>query len=258
MIRHFMLISVLCMPAIVCAAPELKGAPEELSNYLLDGKRVIEIAADGEIKVQADRAIITLRVKTKDGAFAQALKLNRDARTRLGQQLQQAGIAPDRISAAKFSSVPNYGFFGDKPSSYEISNDVSVVVRGEDDMVAIAQAVDGMKEVSYLGAQFEDSNKKAHQANALDEALATVARKKSAYEKALGVTLAPLRISETSYHRATPVAMPAMHDRARAASPMQFKSNPEFAVESGDGSPGEFGELRYESNVTAEYLVQVR
>lgn len=258
MIRHFMF-GVLFVPAIAWAAPELKGEPGELANYLLDGKRVVAVAADGEIKVQADRAIITLRVKTKDGAFAQALKLNRDARTRLGQQLQQAGIAPDRISAAKFSSVPNYGFFGDKPSSYEISNDVSVVVRGEDDMVVIAQAVDGMKEVSYLGAQFEDSNKKAHQANALDEALATIARKKSAYEKALGVALTPLRISETSYQRAIPAAMPAMHDRARAPSTMQFKGIAEFAAgESGDESPGGFGELHYEANVTAEYLVQVR
>lgn len=260
MLRHALL-TLLLAPAVLPAAPELKGDPEELTQYLLDEKRVVSITAHGESKVQADRIVVTLRVKTKESAFVAALKSNRQVRTKLSQQLQQAGITPDRISAAKFSSVPNYGFFGDKPSSYEISNDVSVVVRGEDDMSAIAQAVDGMKEVSYLAAQFEDSNKKAHQSDALNEALAGVASQKAAYEKALGITLAPLRVNETSYQRASPpMAAPVMYDKRQAASTMQFKGSEEFEVsgDAGDESSSGFGELRYESNVTAEYLAKPR
>ena len=259
MIRYAVF-TLLFVPAVLSAAPELKGDPAELTNYLIDSKRVVSIAANGEIKVQADRAIVTLRVKTKEGSFAQALKSNRDVRTKLSHQLQQAGIAPDRISAAKFSSLPNYGFFGDKPSSYEISNDVSVVVRGEDDMAVIAQSVDGMKEVSYLAAQFEDSNKKAHQGDALNDALAAIARQKAAYEKALGFTLAPLRISETSVQHATPMAYPIRHDKGQPEALMQFKSMEAAAPggEAGDGTSGGFGELRYESSVIAEYLVQTK
>ena len=265
MIRY-VVITLLFVPAVSSAAPELKGDPGELTAYLLDGKRIVSIAASGESKVQADRATITLRVKTKDSAFAQALKLNRDVRTKLGQQLQQAGITPDRISAAKFSSVPNYGFFGDKPSSYEISNDVSVVVRGEDDMAIIAQAVDGMKEVSYLAAQFEDSNKKAHEGDALDDALANIARKKSAYEKALSITLTPLRVGDTSYQRVRQMAAPVTFDegttqfqaRSVAKSALGANSSAEFALNENASDGNGFGELRYESNVRVEYLVQAR
>ena len=260
MMRYALLFTVLLMPLAVFAAPELKGDPAELTNYLLDEKRVVSIAAHGEIKVQADRAIVTLRVKTKDSAFAQAVKSNRDVRTKLSHQLQQAGIAADRITAAKFSSLPNYGFFGDKPSSYEISNDVSVVIRGEDDMALIAQSVDSMKEVSYLAAQFEDSNKKAHQGDALNDALAAIARQKAAYEKALGFTLAPLRISETSVQHVPTMAYPIRHDKGQPAVSMQFKSMEAAAPsdEGSDATAGGFGELRYESSVVAEYLVQVK
>ncbi len=257
------LIAVLLMPTVLSAAPELKGEPAELANYLLDEKRVVSLTASGEAKVQADRATVALRVKTKDGAFAQALKLNRDARAKLGQQLQQAGITSDRITAAKFSSVPNYGFFGDKPSSYEISNDVSVVVRGEDDMAVIAHVVDGMKEVSYLAVQFEDSNKKAHEADALNDALSNIARKKSAYEKALSFTLVPLRVVDTSFQQLkqqiAPAMVPAFAAGSADQSQMRMQSSAPMALEenSADGGSG-FGELRYQSNVQVEYLVQPR
>jgi len=264
------LLTLLLVPIVASAAPELKGDPAELTTYLIDGKRVVSISAGGEAKAQADRAIVTLRVKTKSGAFAQALRLNREVRARLSQQLQQAGIAADKISAAKFASVPNYGFFGDKPSSYEISNDVSVVVSGEDDMAVIAQVVDGTKEVSYLASQLDDSNKKAHVNEALEDALANVARKKLAFEKALGTTLTPLRVGETSFQRATPVAaaplrydqnLPMFTGEATLQSSMAGRSRPEAAATdsaSDVSSSGGFGELRYETNVRAEYLVQAR
>lgn len=261
------LIAALLMPTVLSAAPELKGDPAELASYLLDEKRVVSLTASGDVKVQADRATVALRVKTKDSAFAQALKLNRDVRAKLGQQLQQAGISPDRITAAKFSSVPNYGFFGDKPSSYEISNDVSVVVRGEDDMAVIAHVVDGMKEASYLAVQFEDSNKKAHEADALNDALANIARKKSAYEKALSFTLVPLRVADTSFQQLKQQMAPAMVDPGRQAfaersadpSQMRMQSSAAMAVEEGSGDGGSgFGELRYQSNVQVDYLVQSR
>lgn len=104
MLRHALL-TLLLVPAVLPAAPELKGDPEELTQYLLDEKRVVSITAHGVSKVQADRIIVTLRVKTKESAFVAALKSNRQVRTKLSQQLQQAGITPDRISAAKFSSA---------------------------------------------------------------------------------------------------------------------------------------------------------
>ncbi len=263
---RYALLGLVLMPTVLSAAPELKGDPAELANYLLDEKRVVAIVGSSEVKVQADRASVTLRVKTKDATFVQALKKNREVRTKLSQQLQQAGIPPDRIVAAKFSSLPNYGFFGDKPSSYEISNDVSVVVRGEDDMAVIAQAVDSMKEVSYLATLFEDSNKKNHQGNALDDALADIARKKSAYEKALGITLTPLRVDDDSYQPVQQVVAPFTYQRNRSLSEaalqssVAIQSSPEFAgnATANDAGSGGFGELRYGSNIRVEFLLQAR
>lgn len=107
---RYALVSLVFMPALLSAAPELKGDPAELANYLLDGKRVVAITGSGEAKVQADRATITLRVKTKDSAFAHALKLNREVRTKLSQQLQQAGITQTVSRRRNFLQCPTMGF----------------------------------------------------------------------------------------------------------------------------------------------------
>lgn len=238
----------------VLAEPQLRGSPAELTQYLLDDKKIMTIGADSEVRVQADKAIVTLRVKNKDSSFAVALQANRALRDKLRQRLVDARIPADSITFAKYASVPSYGWFDEKPSSYEISNEVTVAVRGEDEFVAVAAAMDAMKEVAYLGIEFQDSQKKANEAQALESALQAARVKQKLYEKTFEFALGVMRIHESPVElhvprvRVTPLAMKAREAMSPAAELMQ-------ADDTGDQPGGGFGTLIYRANISVEYQV---
>jgi uncharacterized protein YggE len=50
------------------AEPEIKGSPTELTRYL----SLSTVTGEGEVKVPADRAIITLKVTTDSRSLADA------------------------------------------------------------------------------------------------------------------------------------------------------------------------------------------
>ena len=99
------------------AEPELKGSPTELAAYLAGVQRIVKVAAEGEVIVQADRAVTTLKVTTEAKSLQQALKSNQEARAKLAAFLEERGIKPDQIQASKFSSTPKYGMFSEKAKS---------------------------------------------------------------------------------------------------------------------------------------------
>lgn len=256
--KHWIVATALLAASAAHAEPELKGVPSELTQYLINEKKVMTLSAESEVRVQADKAIATLQVKNKDASFASALRNNRTLRDKLKQRLVEAKIAAGDITFAKFSSVPSYGFFGDKPSSYEISNDVTVTVHNEDEVTAIAQAVDAMKEVSFGGIEFQDSQKKKNEAQAADLALQELKAKQVQYEKNLNLNLALLSVESGGVTPFMP--MPITYTR---------KSTSGFSSESGDMMLGvaepasqeaiqqpAFGTIIYRAFVSGEFVVK--
>ncbi|ALP54376.1 hypothetical protein Tel_15155 [Candidatus Tenderia electrophaga] len=236
------------LPLLANAAPELSGTPHELSQYLLDQKKIIAIEGEAEEKVEADRAVVSIAVRTKENKLQDALQKNEALRHTLRQQLQQAGIDAEAIRASNFSSTPDYGWFGDKPSSYEVSNEVKISIRNEAQLQTIARLVDSHKEI-FLGTMtFEDSAAATNTLKVLEKALTMVQDKRALYEGQLGVTLQPIRVSTPQVFARTPQLQ-----RMAPAKPGQ-----EGISNTADTAPasGDFGGITYGANTLVEFVVQ--
>jgi uncharacterized protein YggE len=138
---------ILFCAALVFAEPEIKGTPSELSNYLKEIPKHVTLSGKSEVKVQADQAVVEISVKTEDDSLETALKQNQNLRAKIVKSLKNAGIPADKIAASRFSSTPQYGFFGKRPSSYEVANLMKITISDEKGFQEVAKIVDTYREV---------------------------------------------------------------------------------------------------------------
>lgn len=237
------------------AAPELSGNPDELSHYLLDQRKIITLNGSATEEVEADTAIVAITVRSKEPKLNDALQENEKARQAIKENLQQAGIAGDKIKSSKFSSTPNYGWFKEKPSSYEISNEMKITISSEEQLHAVARIVDAQKDVLMGGTEFKDSQKEINEQKVLQKALATVTSKQRLYEQGLGVALMPVRvIDQNVYVQSAPRIRPqlrAMEKRMDGAAAMVMSAEPLEPEENAD-----FGAITYSANTAVEFAVK--
>ncbi len=249
------LILLLLAPATALAEPELKGAPDELQRYLLDERSMISISGSGEEKVQADTAIVTLVVKTKEGKLQAALdkniKIRKDARSRM----VAGGIPEQNVETAKYSSVPSYGWLGDKPTAYEISNEIKVTIDKESQLQLIAGIVDSVNEVYFQRTELKQTKKHEGKAKALAKSLDEVNSKKQLYEKSLGVSLLPVRVIEQAVRETMPLAFQVPRKSIASVSVgIASMEAPAGDVGTGEASTG-FGEITYRAQTQVEFVV---
>ncbi len=239
------------------AEPELKGSPTELAAYLVTLPKTVSVAGDSEIKVQADRAIINLKVTSENKSLQEALRVNQEIRNKILNSLKDRDISTDRILASKFSSTPKYGMFSDKAKSYRVENIIKVTVRDEKEFQATAHLVDAFAEVQYLGIDFEHSDKEALKKKALAQALDDAADRKKVFEEKLGVKLMPkgfrgLSASEHDSIRRQPAS--------RTGTVSGLLADPAFKVVTQSLSMNEtgssFDEIVFSAQVAVEYMVE--
>src|SRR5512134_1616913 len=101
----------------VFAQAELRGTETELAEFLPKVSRTVLVGGQAEVKAQADRAAIRLKVSTTGKGLEQALQANQQARMKLAEFLSGRGIPAGQIQASKFSSTPKYGMFSEKVKS---------------------------------------------------------------------------------------------------------------------------------------------
>ena len=97
--------------ARVFAQAELRGTETELTEFLPNVPRTMFVAGQAEVKVQADRAVVRLKVATTGKGLEQALQANQQARNKLLDFLRERGIPNGQVQSSKFSSTPKYGMF---------------------------------------------------------------------------------------------------------------------------------------------------
>src|SRR6266513_1806897 len=223
------------------AEPELKGSPTELAAYLVTLPKTVSVAGESEIKVQADRAIINLKVTSENKSLQEALRVNQEIRNKILNSLKDRDISTDRIQTSKFSSTPKYGMFSDKAKSYRVENIIKVTVRDEKEFHATAHLVDAFAEVQYLGIDFEHSDKEALKKKALAQALDNAIERTKVYEERLKVRLTPKNFSEAaSLSQGAPPAMPRVESgvfssKPKAPTPIAGRDN-SYAVTDESGS----------------------
>lgn len=248
------LLILVVLSGVAHAAPKLSGHPDELESYLLEKRKLVVLSAEGLVTVEADTAVIRLSVLTKESKFRSALNKNRRVRDVVARTLVDAGVDQSNISFSKYSSLPRMGLFGKKPSSYEVRNEVKVAIKNEDQMLAVADIVDGFDEVRIASTELEHQGQEQAENDAVRKAAQIVFAKKALYEKELGIQLVPVRVVE--HHIAENSAVifdaPEKFDLSPSAG-LSVSTAERFAPVSHKGS---FGEMVYRAKVSVEYVVK--
>ena len=252
------IISACLCTVTLCAEPELKGSPAELTAYLATLPKTVSITGESELKSAADRAIVSLKVVTENKSLQEAARANQEIRSALLRTLTERGLPADRVKASRFSSTPKYGWLREKPKSYRVENIVKITVQDEKEFQAVAKLVDSVSEVFYDTSEFEASNKDELKAKAIALTIDKAADKKRLFEEKLGVKLTPKAFSEG------PAGLLPLPESAGYKRTMGYSgrgvSTPNI-TETAEGTeemPAAFGELIYKATVTVEYTVETK
>ena len=247
-----------CLPLAALAQPELKGNPEELRQFLHPQEEVIVVQGRAEKKAYSDRAIISLVVTTEHKKLSAAIAANTRLRAQIAKALEAGGIAPGAIRNSKFSSSPQYGWFGDEPVSYKVNNRMAITIDDEAQLERIAQAADEHKNVELADTQFEHTRYKEFREQVLADAFDQVMNEKAFYEKTLGIELAPLGINESRADQQGSRGAQALNriNISQKYVEKALKSAPRGAlygdVGSGDSS---FDEVVYAATVSVKFRI---
>ena len=245
---------------LFAAEPELKGSPAELAAFLASQPKIVSVSGESELKITADRAVVSLRVVTEQKTLQETLRANQEARAKLASWLKDRGVPSDRIQASKFSSTTKTGVFTDKAKSYRVENILNVKVQDEKEFQAVAHAVDAIVEVQFHGVTFEQSDKEVLRNKALDQALDNANQRKRVFEEKLNVKLTPKSFSVVSTGSGRSLDDSRMHRYASTKT----GSGPADSYASAERTQGAvledsgplFGELIFTARVNVDYAVE--
>ena len=173
-------------------ATELTGSPQELQQYLQSKTRAVTIRDVATETAYTDVAKITLIVSTEDKSLAESLAANASTRERVRLQLIDAGIDPDKVNSARYSASQQYGWFGKKPSSFEVVNSLQVEVDSENHFQRVAEIADREDTIRFGGVEFEHSEEQQYKHKVREKAMEKVLADAAYFEAKLGLTLSPV------------------------------------------------------------------
>jgi uncharacterized protein YggE len=237
------------------AEPEIKGTASELAQFINGVPKTVMVTGEAEVRVPANRAVLSLKVMTENRSLQEALRANAEIRGKLAEYLKKLGISPDRIQASKFSSTPKFGMFSEKAKSYRVENEMRVSVQDEKEFQKATGAVDAWAEVQYDGVEFEYADKEAQKQNAIAKACDNAGERKKIYENQFSLKLTPARFNEgeIAQRNAGPAnsAIPQQKDYSSSWSSLSPSASPATGE-----SISSFGELVYTARISVEYTVQ--
>jgi hypothetical protein len=238
----------------IYASPEIKGNPEELQSYFHPTEKTISIRGEAEETAYTDIAIVNLVVRTKDKLLSKAISLNSELRNKIRGELVKSGVDDSLIKNSKFSSSPQYGWFGSEPDSYEVLNRVAIKISTGNQLESIAYLADSYNEVTLSGTTFEHSKKMEFEKIVKEKALNKILEKKKFYENSLGIRLTAVSFSESEVgSNGTQGAnyLKKVVVTGAGSSKGNYSQKPAYS------SVGEnsFDEIKYRSVVTVEFKV---
>jgi uncharacterized protein YggE len=183
---------LLCTSSFALAKPELKGSPEELRQFLHPSERIVSLHGQAQEKAYSDRAIISLVITSEGRQLSNAIAANSSLREFITNQLTSEGIESSSIKSSKFSTSPQYGWFGKKPDSYKVVNRMAITISEESQLKAIASVADSKAEVELSDTSFEHSRADEYKNKVKKLALEKAMKQKTFYESNLGVSLTPV------------------------------------------------------------------
>jgi uncharacterized protein YggE len=235
------------------ADPELKGTPSELQKFLRTASHSVTLEGHAKQTVQADVGHVIVVVRTQGKDLTGAIVANGQRRETLTKALLSQGIDAKAIRTEKFSTSPQFGWFGKTPSSYEVVNRLNVEVADERQVTIVTGAASGCTDLSIGVISFEYSKQRELEEQvrraAFDDALA----KKSFYEQRLGAKLVPTEFSFSDLSaRSTPGAM-ALEEIVVTGS---RRSGTEPYASNAVPPPPSFDEKEYEVTASVTFAIE--
>lgn len=182
--------------AIALAACHLLP-PTAAAQELKPPVRTIAVTGLGEVRAKPDIAIITIGVATRALTARQALAQNNDAMQQIIDHLKAAGIEAKDIQTSNFSVAPAYAYDnqGQQPPKiigYDVSNQVTVIMRKLADMGSILDEAVSKGSNQIQGISFSIDKPESLQDEARRLAIADATRKARLYAESAGISLGPI------------------------------------------------------------------
>lgn len=250
--RLTLLVIILSVAGLAQAETELKGSPEELRQFLHPVEHTVTLTGTHENTAYSDKAILSLVITTEADRLGDSMASNTRLRTTIAQSMIDAGVNPEEINTSKFSSSPQFGWFGTRPKSFEVVNRMSVGITDEAHLQLIARLTDDNEEIIMEGMEFEHTAKEEFQDNVRKAALDKALAQRTVYEQQLGIKLTPINVQENiimpSRARPYPMEEVAVSAVARQRGTADFASSPP--------PPQTFDEVSYQTTVYVTFKVE--
>lgn len=253
------LLLVSCLPLASVAQTELKGSPHELRQFLHPTPRTMTIHGDAEEKAYTDKAILSLVITTEKKTLSDSITANGNLRDRIKKQLINNGIKADAIKSAKFASSPQYGWFGKKPSKFEVVNRMAVSITQQNQLQAVAAIADKFPEVELNATTFEHTKKDQLNQLVKQKALDKILKQKAFYEKSLGIKLTPIGVRDSNIQR---VATRGAKLFSKAMTPKAMRTGMAKPAVADKPIPAptapSFDEIKYRAKLSVDFKIEAR
>lgn len=162
-----------------------------LPAFALAEGATLTVSGSATITLPADRAIVSIGVRTTSDSASLAASHNAAAMETLMLALTDAGILPEDITTAEYNIYPDYRYddYGSRLVGYQITNMLSVVVRDVDAIGAVLDAAIEAGANETYGISFVSTAEAEAQDQALAAAIAEAKRKAALMAEAAGVEL---------------------------------------------------------------------
>lgn len=251
--RLTILTTILAIAGVVHAETELKGSPEELRQFLHPVEHTVTLTGTHEDTAYSDKAVISLVITTEADRLSDSMASNSRLRTTIARSMIDAGVSPDEINTSKFSSSPQFGWFGSKPKSFEVINRMSVGITDEAHLQLIARLTDDNDEIVMAGMEFEHTAKEEFQDDVRKAALDKALAQRTVYEQQLGIKLTPINVQENVV---VPYKARAYLEEASVSAVRQRSSADSAILANTPPPPQTFDEVEYQATVYVTFKVE--
>ncbi len=255
------LISAVCLVCTLfsqVSATELKGNPEDLRKFLHPNENIVSLMGEAKETAYSDKAVINLIITTEEDKLADALQKNTKLRGLIVSSLTSKGIKNENINTSKFSTSPQFGWFGDSPDSYEIVNRMSIAIFDEKQLVEIAKLSDIYKELELSTTTYEHTKKKEYTLKVKQEALNDALKQKAFYEKSLGITLITQNFRDASLGYGATRGADQLNRRV-VVTASRVKRNKSLSYDESfaqsEPQPQSFDEVEYKATIYVDFVV---
>lgn len=255
--KNLIIFLLLCTSSFALAKPELKGSPEELRQFLHPSERIVSLHGQAEEKAYSDRAIISLVITSEDKQLSNSIAANSNLREFIASQLTSSGIEGESIKSSKFSTSPQYGWFGKKPDSYKVVNRMAITITDESQLKTIAAVADSKPEIELSDTSFEHSRADEYKNKVKKQALEKAMAQKAFYESSLSVTLTPVGFRNSQIRFRGTQGAEMLEEIVVTASRRSAGKLQDIALSRPAQKPApSFDEIQYEAEIYIDFKIE--